>query len=339
MRKLRRRIRRILVGLPTPVAAALAAVLIAPAPGLAWTPTDPTIAPGVSVGSVNVGGMDRAAATAAVTAAWTAPITIGVGEAKLRTTAAGLGQQLALTDALDRAWAVGRAGTPAPASASIPLTVTVKRTVLLKWIDAASATFNRAPRNAATRLRGRSVRVVKHVYGRALRRDALSKALVTALTSPNAGHALGMRPDLVRNIKPATTSTELAPVLVIDRSDRTLTLWSPHRKGQTFRIAVGQPSYPTPLGHWNVVTKQVNPTWTPPNSDWAQGAKPIAPGPDNPLGTRWIGLSASGVGIHGTPNEGSVGTAASHGCIRMRRREVERLFRRVRVGSPVHIIA
>ena len=84
---------------------------------------------------------------------------------------------------------------------------------------------------------------------------------------------------------------------------------------------------------------QRHPWWYPPASDWAKGEKPVPPGPGNPLGTRWMGLSAAGVGIHGTPDAASIGYSASHGCIRMRISEAEWLFAHVRVGTPVFIVA
>jgi len=86
-----------------------------------------------------------------------------------------------------------------------------------------------------------------------------------------------------------------------------------------------------------VVVKQRNPWWRPPDSDWAKDAKPIPPGPGNPLGTRWMGLDAAAVGIHGTPDAASIGYSASHGCIRMRVPEAEWLFEQVEIGTPVVI--
>ena len=83
---------------------------------------------------------------------------------------------------------------------------------------------------------------------------------------------------------------------------------------------------------------QRNPWWYPPPSPWAEDAEPVPPGPGNPLGTRWMGLSAPYVGIHGTPDAASIGYSASHGCIRMRIPDAEWLFQHVKVGTPVFII-
>jgi lipoprotein-anchoring transpeptidase ErfK/SrfK len=102
-------------------------------------------------------------------------------------------------------------------------------------------------------------------------------------------------------------------------------------------IAIGMPGHATPTGTYEVIAKIKNPTWVPPNSPWAAGLEPIPPGVDNPLGTRWIGTSAPNIGFHATPADYSVGHAASHGCMRMHRADVERLYDLVRVGTPVDI--
>jgi lipoprotein-anchoring transpeptidase ErfK/SrfK len=107
-----------------------------------------------------------------------------------------------------------------------------------------------------------------------------------------------------------------------------------------FEVATGQSTYPSPLGHFEVVIKERDPWWYPPvGSAWAAGKQPVPPGPGNPLGTRWMGLSAPNVGIHGTPDAASIGYSASHGCIRMRIPEAEWLFNHVEVGTQVFIVA
>jgi lipoprotein-anchoring transpeptidase ErfK/SrfK len=128
--------------------------------------------------------------------------------------------------------------------------------------------------------------------------------------------------------------------IVIDISQFKLRLIRDGKVVKTYKVAVGQPAYPTPTGNYVVVNKQADPTWTPPpDSDWAKGLGPIPPGPGNPLGTRWIGTSAPLVGIHGTYAPSSIGTRASHGCIRMHIKDVEELFEQVAVGMPVQMRA
>ena len=148
---------------------------------------------------------------------------------------------------------------------------------------------------------------------------------------------------LHRGVVKATVSLRtLPPAIVISRDGHWLRLYGIRKNGRTklvrtFGVATGQPSFPTPTGLWHVIEKQKNPWWFPPDSPWAQGLKPIPPGPGNPLGTRWMGLDASGVGMHGTPDDASIGYSASHGCIRMHVREAEWLYVRVKLGTPVMI--
>lgn len=126
--------------------------------------------------------------------------------------------------------------------------------------------------------------------------------------------------------------------IVINRATHTLTLYRADEAVKTYTVAVGSPRYPTPSGTFEIVNKQKDPTWTPPDSDWAKDAKPIPPGPDNPLGTRWMGLDSPNVGIHGTNSPASLGYSVSHGCIRMAISDVEDLFEQVKVGTPVTIV-
>ena len=129
----------------------------------------------------------------------------------------------------------------------------------------------------------------------------------------------------------------LSGQIVVDIGDLRLYLYRNGALVKSYPVATGQSAYPTPTGSYVVTSMQMNPTWLPPNSDWAKDAKPIPPGIDNPLGTRWIGTSAPGVGIHGTPDDSSIGTYASHGCIRMHIWDVEDLYSRVVIGMPVVI--
>jgi lipoprotein-anchoring transpeptidase ErfK/SrfK len=148
---------------------------------------------------------------------------------------------------------------------------------------------------------------------------------------------------VTKKVRPSVTS--VGPVIVIDKSGFKLRLYRGTTKPggtlmkriRTYPIAIGQPAYPTPTGNYTVIQKQVNPTWFPPDSPWAAGLGPVPPGPGNPLGTRWIGTSAPAIGMHGTPNPSSIGSMASHGCIRMYIGDVENLYPRVEIGTPVFI--
>jgi hypothetical protein len=142
----------------------------------------------------------------------------------------------------------------------------------------------------------------------------------------------------MRRVRPAVTRANFGPVIVIHRNSHRLYLYRGVRLVRALTVSTGRRSSPTPLGRFRIVTKARRPWWYPPASAWANRAQPMPPGPGNPLGTRWMGISAPEVGIHGTPDAASVGYSRSHGCVRMYRREAEWLFRRVRIGTPVIIV-
>jgi lipoprotein-anchoring transpeptidase ErfK/SrfK len=133
--------------------------------------------------------------------------------------------------------------------------------------------------------------------------------------------------------------TALSGQIVVDIGQLRLYLYRDGKIVKTYPVATGQPAYPTPTGTFAIIEKTKDPTWLPPNSDWAKNAQPIPPGTENPLGTRWMGTSAPGVGIHGVPpsEDSSIGTYASHGCVRMHNWDAVDLFDRIVVGMPVII--
>jgi lipoprotein-anchoring transpeptidase ErfK/SrfK len=133
------------------------------------------------------------------------------------------------------------------------------------------------------------------------------------------------------------TIAALTLKIVVDRGANTLTLYRMGDVVKTYNVATGSPEYPTPAGDFEIQTMQENPTWTPPDSAWAKDAEVIPPGPDNPLGTRWMAINGT-VGIHGTNNPASIGYSVSHGCIRMRIPDVEELFSMVEIGTPVTVL-
>jgi len=118
--------------------------------------------------------------------------------------------------------------------------------------------------------------------------------------------------------------------IAISIPDRKLVLLENERVVKIYDVAVGKATTPSPRGSFIIVNHVEHPTWFGP-------ARPVAPGPSNPLGTRWMGLSARGYGIHGTNAPSSIGKAASHGCIRMRQQDLEELFELVRVGTQVEL--
>lgn len=169
--------------------------------------------------------------------------------------------------------------------------------------------------------------------------DKLRSELEAAVQSP---HSRTVKTE-VDKVKPEVTTAELAAqypdYIVIDRASFQLRLFENLELTKTYTIAVGAAGYDTPSGLYSIQSKQVNPAWSVPNSDWAGDlAGQVIPGgaPDNPLIARWMGI-ADGAGIHGTADTGSLGSAASHGCIRMAPTDVIELYDLVDVGDPVYI--
>lgn len=129
-----------------------------------------------------------------------------------------------------------------------------------------------------------------------------------------------------------TTNETTVRRLVVSIPDRKLAVVENNQVVEVFAVAVGAPDSPSPAGTFTIVNRVANPTYYHPG-------KVIAPGPQNPIGTRWIGLNQKGYGIHGTDEPSSIGYAKSHGCIRLRNADVERLFERVRTGDVVELHA
>ena len=313
------------------VLAALVVALVAAAPATAQVPPEPVVADGVTVAGVDLGGLTAAEATAAVQAFFSQPLSVAVGSQTLTVAPTRVGGRARIAEAVAAALA-------APADTALSLRVTVSRGVLRPWVSRRAKAFYRKPVSARVRLDDLRPTIVEQRPGRLLVRERARARLIAALQAHRRGVSLP-----VRSLKPRLTAREVGPAVVIRRNSRRLFLYRGSSPGKmrrvaSFPVAVGQPAYPTPLGSFYIRTMRKNPWWYPPNSDWASGASPIPPGPGNPLGTRWMGLSVGGVGIHGTYNSGSVGTFASHGCIRMHLRSAEWLYERVRIGTPVFIV-
>jgi len=128
----------------------------------------------------------------------------------------------------------------------------------------------------------------------------------------------------------ATTAAATVRRVIVSLPDRKLAVLADDRIVALFDVAVGAPSTPSPIGTFRIVNRLTYPTYYRPGTV-------IPPGANNPLGTRWLGLSQKGYGIHGTDEPRSIGHAKSHGCIRLRNADVERLFEHVRAGDIVEL--
>jgi lipoprotein-anchoring transpeptidase ErfK/SrfK len=282
---------------------------------------------GVRVAGVKVGGLAPSDAVAAVQQAFARPLAVVVDRSKLELDPARVASVYITT-------AVAKARISEPGT-NVSLVVAVKGAPLRAWVATVGKRFQRAPVDASLELVKGKPAIRDDRAGRTLNTKLLTKRIVAAL------HSNTRLPVRVRTkpVAAKVTTDAFAKVIVINRSLNRLYLYAGEKPERTFAVATGQSIYPTPLGRWNIVVKWKNPWWYPPTQDsWAKGLKPVPPGPGNPLGTRWMGLNAPGVGIHGTDEPGSIGYSASHGCIRMQVPEAEWLFEHVSVGTPVVIL-
>jgi len=304
-----------------------ALALLAPTAAVRADDGPGTIATGVAIGGISVGGLTTQDATKTVQQAFDAPVELRYGATRILVTPDLLGAQAAVQPAVDQA-------ATAPPDTTVPLEVTVDQTVTAGFMAKLAKRFDRPSVDSKLFLRNGRPYLTKERAGVKLNQRKGVRDTVAALT------ATERKPILLagRRLKVSVTRANFGPVIVIHRGQNRLFLYRGMTYWRVFGVATGQTRYPTPLGRFTIVVKWRNPWWYPPASPWAQGQNPIPPGPGNPLGTRWMGLSAAGVGIHGTPSDGSIGYSVSHGCIRMHIPEAEWLFNHVNVGTTVFII-
>jgi lipoprotein-anchoring transpeptidase ErfK/SrfK len=291
------------------------------------------IAPGVNVAGFPVGGMTAGQAEPWISRHVLGEITVTVGARSWTVSAAQLGMHAYLARPLRVALAQGR--TTAVTGEDIPVVTRISGRALRAFVRSIAPQVRVEPVDARFKLVKSVPVAVPDVWGRQLDVVNAPAVIARALRQPDRGPVALP----TRVVRPAVTARSLPPAVVVDRTLHRVSLYSKRGvKVKMLGVAVGQSRYPTPVGRFEIVTKQRNPWWYPPSSAWAAGESPVPPGPGNPLGTRWMGISAPGVGLHGTPDAASVGYSASHGCIRMRIPDAEWLFMHVRVGSPVWII-
>ena len=306
---------------------ALAVLVCAPARAADEPVPATTIPEGVSIGTTPVGGLTAEQATEYVRTQFSLPLVLTYGTFMFEAPSDKLAApsvQRAVQEAL-----------VAQANTTVPLTVTVRRLEVQKFVAEVANRFARKPIDARLFLKKLKPWIAPEKDGREIDRVAGQAAVTSALTAGLRG-PISLKPKVLRA---KVTRKSFGPVIVIRRSANKLFLYSGMRYLRTFGVATGQTQYPTPLGRFRVVVKWKNPWWYPPDSPWAKDLDPVPPGPSNPLGTRWMGISSPGVGIHGTPEPGSIGYSVSHGCIRMRIPDAEWLFEKVPVGTTVFIVS
>ena len=202
------------------------------------------------------------------------------------------------------------------------------------FVDGVAGRINREPKDATVLIKGETLDVVPHQVGRRLDVDKASAHLTRALGVADTDIRLPV--DITQ---PALRTEQFNKVIFVRTGTNRLDLYLDGKVGKSYPVATGTPGYPTPLGQFHITAKRRNPTWGNPYADWSMNMPAfIGPGPNNPLGTRAMNISASGIRIHGTPDAASIGGPASHGCIRMYMHDAEELFETIDVGTPVVIV-
>jgi lipoprotein-anchoring transpeptidase ErfK/SrfK len=309
---------------------------------------EPTIAQGVKAGGVDLSGLTQAQAEARLTEVLTAPLsqdlvlgaagvpfTLTMQAAKLKFDAHVTAQH-----ALEAQPPPPPAGGGASAGVDVPLVLTHSRLAVKAFVAQVARRAYHAPRDATLRITVRRMIVSHSRPGLRLASKRVAKQIDAAL---DAGPNVRRLHTALVPVKPKVTYKVLQRryprVITIDRDSFTLRLFRKLRVWKRYGIAVGMAGLETPAGTYHIQNKQVNPAWHVPTSAWAGSlAGQVIPGgaPDNPLKARWLGI-ANGVGIHGTAEDWSIGTRASHGCIRMHVSDVIDLYPRVPVGTAVLI--
>jgi lipoprotein-anchoring transpeptidase ErfK/SrfK len=304
--------------------------------------------PGVRIAGVDVGGMTleeaERALIPAVTRILERPIEVKGGGREWVLTAQGLGTRVDVRAAVDEAlsqssryhWSARlyRRLLDRPIDRDIGLPIAHDDSYVERFVEDAAAAIERAPRDAYLDFADGKLIQRSSRPGRRLRERASTRSLMDAVRSDATSMKLQVRP-----VEPSVSEKTLGQTIIIRLSQNRLYLYDGLELLKNYPVATGQPAYPTPQGHWMIVNKRINPTWYNPAKDtWGKNEPDfIPPGPDNPLGTRALDLDASGIRIHGTYADSSIGTYASHGCIRMHIYDSEDLFGLVEVGTPVII--
>jgi hypothetical protein len=224
---------------------------------------------------------------------------------------------------------------------TIPLRAALSQDHVTTVVDRVARVLDRPAKNAAVvpKPLATGLKIIPERTGLAVKRPQLELRLTHALLQTAGARTVAVP---VRPVHPKwtlhTLPKKFGTYLLVSRETYTLRLYKHLKLVKTYGIAVGQAGLETPAGLYDINDKQVNPSWHVPNSAWAGdlAGRIIPPGPEDPIKSRWMGFY-DGAGIHGTVEDWSIGHAASHGCIRMHIWDVEDLYNRVPLHTPIYV--
>ncbi len=311
------------------------------------------IAEGVTVAGVDVGGMDADEATAAVRRELLSPLKhelkVSLGDESWTLPGEKLKVRANIKEAVEEAVAESQDGglptrlvryvSGGELDKPVKAELDYSKPAINRFVRHVAEEVNRDPVDASVEPSSDSLNVISGKSGRKLRDNRLTEDLEEAVLNANAPDTVVAH---IHATKPEVTTKEVASkypsYLTLDRGSFTLRLWQDLKNTKTYTVAVGQEGLETPEGIYEIEAKEENPTWYVPDSDWAGSlaGTVVPPGPSNPIKARWMAIY-EGAGIHGTEETESLGSAASHGCVRMAIADVEELYDLVEVGTPIFI--
>ena len=339
------------------IVATLVVLLVAAAGGIyAYdSAREDQIAKGITVGGVAVGGLKEEAARArlrsAVLEPLNEPVVARYQDKRFTLTPAQARVGIDIDGSVALALQRSREGNILERTSrnlqgkaineDIDLDIAYNRKSITRLVKRISEKIDKPARDASVNLEQGDITPQPSATGLEVRASKLRNQLRRSLLSVEGSRQVKVRTSVVQ---PKVSTEDLASkypaIVIVQRGSFKLSLYENLKFKKSYGIAVGQVGLETPAGLYHVQNKAVNPAWTMPNSDWvAPGDRgKVVPGgtAENPLKARWLGIYA-GAGIHGTDAEGSIGTAASHGCIRMRIPDVVELYDEVPVNAPVYI--
>jgi L,D-transpeptidase catalytic domain/Putative peptidoglycan binding domain len=312
-----------------------------------------TLAHGTRVAGVDVGGLSVGEAQAIlhrrIVRRLVRPIVVVDGQRRYTLTPAQARLRVDLAEMVDTALDRSRSGnfvsrvyreaTGARVETRVRLRVRYSDAAVRAFVARIARSVDRPAVSAKVIPSTTKLVVVDSRNGIAVYRRGLVRVLEDRLVHPSRRRVVQLS---TRVVHPQVSTADLAKdnpaFITIDRAAFTLRLFRDLRFYKAYRIAVGRQGLETPAGEYTIDDKQVNPSWHVPNSPWAGAlaGRIIPPGPDDPIKSRWLGFY-NGAGIHGTDDIGSLGSAASHGCIRMSIPDVEELYSLVPLHTPIYI--
>jgi lipoprotein-anchoring transpeptidase ErfK/SrfK len=349
----RKRLKNIGSGVQIALVLALVVLLVAAVGAYALdTSNEDQIADGVSIGGIDVGGQSADEAEKVVrkdiVEPLKHPVDVSYGKEQYTLTPEDLKVRADIDGMVEEAVDASREGglfsrvwryaSGGDVDTDVEPRIHYSNDALQGFLDGVAGKINQEPQDASIDPTPTDLTPIPGQPGVTVRAEDLRDRVEQALQSPRSRVVKAP----VEKVEPEVTTDELASeypaYITIDRPSFTLRLFENLKLSREYTIAVGAVGYDTPAGLYNIENKAVNPSWSVPEADWtgSLGGTVVPPGPDNPLKARWMGIY-DGAGIHGTDDVGSLGTAASHGCIRMSVPDVVELYDQVDVGTPTYI--